>query len=210
MQKYKWTIKNPSGSTLTEKSVCRRFNLRQGISADKIRNQWFKILSDQNEKLVNYGKYNSLDLGTTVSAFLAIGEVYYIIHVGDSRIYRIDNGITILTQDHTFYAREVALGRLTEQELKCHPKRNALLQCVGVNAELNPQFIVGKLDANCVYMLCSDGFRKMISSTEIFESFNVSVLEDEYAMKNQCIYLTELNKARNEQDNISVVLIRTL
>ena len=58
-------------------------------------------------------------------------------------------------------------------------------------------------------MLCSDGFRHIITPEEIYQYLNPSVLVDENVMKNNAVYLTELNKQRREVDNISVALIRT-
>ena len=57
-------------------------------------------------------------------------------------------------------------------------------------------------------MICSDGFRHVISSSEFYERLNPAVLTTEERMKESAVYFTELNKARNETDNISVILIR--
>ena len=58
-------------------------------------------------------------------------------------------------------------------------------------------------------MLCSDGFRHVISEAELFEKLNPYMLNSEQAMYDNLVYLTELNKYRREQDNISAILIKT-
>lgn len=61
---------------------------------------------------------------------------------------------------------------------------------------------------NATYMLCSDGFRHKIEPHELVQGFNVSVLTDEIQMEKQCKKYVELNKLRQEKDNISVIIAR--
>ena len=67
----------------------------------------------------------------------------------------------------------------------------------------------GKTETDAVYMLCSDGFRHVISMQELYEHLNPKVLISKEVMKRQSELLIELNKSRMEQDNITVSLIRT-
>ena len=57
-------------------------------------------------------------------------------------------------------------------------------------------------------MLCSDGFRHEISESEIYESLNPVNLVDRDAMHSNVKYLIEKVKARQEKDNISVILVK--
>ena len=59
-------------------------------------------------------------------------------------------------------------------------------------------------------MLCSDGFRHIISESEIYDNLNPFVLANEQVMIDRAVYLTELNKSRQEKDNITVVLVKTI
>ena len=51
---------------------------------------------------------NNIMLGTTVSAMLMFKDEFYIVHVGDSRVYELTDSVRILTKDQTFVAREIA------------------------------------------------------------------------------------------------------
>lgn len=133
-----------------------------------------------------------------------------IAHVGDSRAYSITDSVNQLTEDQTFIAREIKAGRMTAEEAKVHPKRNMLLQCIGASRNVEPQMILGKADKNSVYMLCSDGFRHMLTNEEIYENFNFDNLSDEQAMEKNSRYLIDLVKSRNEKDNITVALIKCI
>jgi serine/threonine protein phosphatase PrpC len=84
-----------------------------------------------------------------------------------------------------------------------------LLQCVGASSVIEPDFIMGDVDANQCYMLCCDGFRHVVGPREFFQYLNPDVCTNKDNMRENLVYLTELNKQRMENDNISAVLIRT-
>lgn len=174
-----------------------------------IRAQWEKIITEQNNTIKIYGARQGVRLGTTAVVMLITDKRYYVLNVGDSRAYEIADGITQLTTDQTFVAREIALGNMTEEQALQDSRRNVLLQCVGASDDVYPDMFFGDTKTNAVYMLCSDGFRHEISSEEIFEKLKPELLLDENMMNINARNLIELNKIRKERDNISVALVRT-
>lgn len=174
-----------------------------------IRSQWEKIVSEQNEKIKSYGAGLGIKLGTTLTAMLITQNRYYVLNVGDSRAYELHNGLNQITKDQTFVAREVALGNMTEEQAKVDERRSVLLQCVGASEEVYPDMFFGDVQKNAVYMLCSDGFRHEITSEEIYDKLQADKLLNEDMMNNASMELIELNKQRQERDNITVALIRT-
>lgn len=174
-----------------------------------IRMQWENIITSQNRLIKTYGARQGVRLGTTAVVMLLTQTRYYILNVGDSRAYEITSGVRQITADQTFVAREIAMGHMTEEEALHDSRRNVLLQCVGASDEVYPDMFFGDVMQNAIYMLCSDGFRHEITADEIFEKLQPGVLFDEYAMQNNTISLIELNKQRQERDNISVALVRT-
>lgn len=174
-----------------------------------LKDQWFDIAAHQNERLGAYGTENGIMIGTTLSAILMFQGEYYIIHVGDSRVYELTNRLNILTKDQTFVAREVAAGRMTPEQAETDSRRSILLQCIGASPVVEPDFIKGFIEDNAVYMLCSDGFRHKIKPEEIMERIGPETATDEDAMKMGCMFLVELNKLRKETDNITVLVIKT-
>lgn len=171
--------------------------------------QWKKILLDQNETIKAYGARQGVKLGTTAVIMLLTESQYFIMNVGDSRAYEISDVLSQLTNDQTFVAREVALGNMTPEQAEVDERRSVLLQCIGASEEVYPDFFVGKTKQNATYMLCSDGFRHEITADEIFAKFQPNVLLNDSVMSQNTVELIELNKQRNERDNISVVLVRT-
>lgn len=185
------------------------FLCENGINDSDIRSDWVGIATEYNEKFKSYAASCGTNMGTTVTAILLTENRYYIINVGDSRTYEIADKVTVLTKDQTVVAREVELGHLTPEEAERDSRRSVLLQCVGASEEVYPNMFFGDTKLNAVYMLCSDGFRHEITEEEIYNFLNPNVMVDADGMKQNMDALVELNKQRQERDNISVVSIRT-
>lgn len=184
---------------------------KSGITDAAIRSEWTDIAAQYNEKIKLYGKKCGLasGLGTTLTAMLLTDSRYYIINVGDTRAYEIADRVSVLTKDQTVVAREVELGSLTPEQAETDPRRSVLLQCIGASDEVYPDMFFGETKRNAVYMLCSDGFRHEITEPEIYGYLNPNVMTDADKMKRNMETLIELNKQRQERDNISVITVRT-
>lgn len=186
------------------------FLCENAISDSDIREDWIGIAVEYNEKIKAYAASGGTNMGTTVTAMLLTSDRYYIINVGDTRAYEIDeSSVRVLTKDQTVVAREVELGNLTPEEAEKDYRRSVLLQCIGASEEVYPDMFFGNTKLNAVYMLCSDGFRHEITEEEIFRYLNPNVMVDADGMKQNMDSLVELDKQRQERDNISVVSIRT-
>lgn len=170
--------------------------------------KWELLLKDLNLKILEYGKSVGVNLGTTFSGILLVGEQYVIGHVGDSRVYQIGSALRQITEDHTVIAREISRGTMTIEEAKTDKRRNMLLQCIGASKVVTPQIIYGEVERGA-YLICSDGFRHEISEEEILKAFNPAKLKDKQAMHSNTKHLIDLVKSRQERDNISVVLVKS-
>ena len=179
------------------------------ITDSNISSEWIDIATEYNKKIKIYGKKCGIvnGLGTTLTAMLLTENRYYIIN--DTRAYEIIDKVSLLTKDQTIVAKEVELGYITEEQAKNDVRRNVLLQCIGASDEVYPDFFSGDIKQNAVYMLCSDGFRHEITNTEIYRYLNPNVMLDADGMKKNIETLIEINKQRKEQDNISVITVRT-
>ncbi len=180
-----------------------------GLNGTQLQEEWFRLIAEYNEKIKIYGKKSAINMGTTVTAMLLTDRYYYLVNVGDSRAYEIQSGIKVLTRDQTVVAREVEQGLLTLEQAEADPRRSVLLQCIGASDVVYPDFFFGETKKDAVYMLCSDGFRHEITSEEILGYFHPGRMLNEAVMKESERALIELNKQRQERDNISVITIRT-
>ena len=80
------------------------------------------------------------------------------------------------------------------------------MQCIGVG-EVSPDFYVGEYEKESVFLLCSDGFRHVLSNEEIFNALNPNELMDQKDIQQRLKNLTEMVKQRKEEDNITSVLV---
>ena len=145
--------------------------------ARAVRVQWANLLQEINLSLLKRGLHVGVSMGAACTVFLVAAEAYYVMQVGDTRLYCLDDrAVCQITRDQTFAAREIAAGRLTSNEAERHPLRNSLLQCVGASHDLLPVFSQGRFDKRYSYLVCSDGFRRSLTDTELYQALNASAL----------------------------------
>lgn len=167
-----------------------------------------QVVETVDQKIKVYGNRERIQLGTTLCLLLIIDADYYIFYVGDTRTY-INNGNLIqVTKDHTLVQQEIDCGRMTEAEAEMSPNRSVLLQCVGAGMVLEPGYLKGTITGNDIFLMCSDGFRHVLSHEEIQRETQPTRFCSEQMMQESLCYMVETIKARNEEDNISAVMIK--
>lgn len=175
----------------------------------QVKSQWDELFRAVHGRLLEYAARNQGRLGTTAAVFLACQGRYLAANIGDSRVYARRDALKQLSQDHSLVAREVALGRVTEEEARHHPQRNILLQCLGSGETVAPFYSEGGLQSGCLYFLCSDGYVHELSPAELSERLNPLYLTDKESMTRTLAGLAEDCKSRGETDNLTGVLIQT-
>lgn len=176
----------------------------------QIKEDWNSMITDINQQLYMYGQDNHTNLGTTITGIVIVDNEYLIINVGDSRTYILDEDIYQLTEDQSLIAREVKLGRLTEEQAKTDPRKNVLLQCVGATEDIEVEFYDGKLAHGQGVLLCSDGFRHVVSDDEIYSYLKPDDMNSETIITQTLRQLIALNIARKESDNITAAFIKVV
>ena len=142
-------------------------------------------------------------MGTTLTAAVATGERLLVGHVGDSRAWRIRDGVvTQLSRDHTVVAQQVRDGVITEDDAASHPMRHILSRCLGVREELEVDLLELDVDAGDVYVLASDGLEPGLTAADL-EEIVAENDEPEVAAR------VMVNRAceRDGRDNITAVVI---
>lgn len=186
--------------------------LDKGETDEVILNQLEQVILQANLYLYEYGVDNETSLGTTATVFVGIGNRCLIVHVGDSRVYLLRGGKFLqLTKDHSLVQREIDEGRLKPEEAENSPHQNVLLQCIGAVSEVYPQKLVGMVEPGDAFLLCSDGFRHVLTGEEIaaclMENGGLTSIEKgEQRLRS----IVDLNRERGETDNISAILIRSV
>lgn len=144
-------------------------------------------------------------MGTTVSAMIRVKSQMVIAHIGDSRIYRLREGVLEqITADHTFVQRLVDSGRITPEEAAVHPRRSVLMRVLG-DVDADPDIdthIVDTLPGDR-WLLCSDGLSGYVSERDIAETL-LTVDDVELAAHK----LITQSLSEGAPDNVTVVIVR--
>jgi PPM family protein phosphatase len=138
---------------------------------------------------------------TTLTALFLIWPRSFIVHAGDSRCYRLRDGVLErLTSDQTMAQGLVEQGVLTMETASKSPLANVLVSAVG-SSQLELQVLVGDLQREDVHLLCSDGLTRHVSDEELGER-----LRSGGSAEVVCRELLELALERGGKDNITVLM----
>lgn len=162
-----------------------------------------------HDAIIDYAHEKQLggNPGTTcVAALVQDGHVWFA-HAGDSRFYLLRGGaIANVTKDHSVVQQWADWGIITEAEMKTHPDRNKITNCLGgvedmFYVEVSPG--VETLDGDTL-LLCSDGFWSPLTEEEL------SKLPSSQSLRNLLSELVEVAVLREaaRADNTTAVAAR--
>ena len=180
------------------------------VGHSTVRFIWSALLTELNDLIQAHVVGRDAGVGTTFSGIFCHSGRYLVAHVGDSRIYQV-GPLTFdqITEDQTLVARELAAGNITPEEARTYPKKNVILQAVGTERTLKPEFYEGGYTANDVFVLCSDGAYKRPGSDGIKMLFQTPTGLDEAAMELRCKTLVEQDIVHGEKDNVTIACFST-
>lgn len=141
-------------------------------------------------------------MGSTLIVAYLDGPRLTTCHVGDVRCYvHTDAGLEQITHDHSVVGELVRARQLTPIEACTHPRKNEVLQAIGMSTSLEPEVNVRKLHPGDFVLLCSDGLWGALSDEEI-----LATLAEEGSVHERATRLVERANAAGGPDNITVVL----
>ncbi len=140
-------------------------------------------------------------MGTTLVTCFVIGDVAYVVNVGDSRLYSINKGlITQVSRDHSYVQYLMDSGKITEEEALTHPNRNIITKAIGIAPIVEPDFFVAeKFDG---LLLCSDGLVNYVS-----EELIQDIISGNGSVKKKVNALVSAANKNGGGDNITVILL---
>ena len=144
-------------------------------------------------------------IGATLVALLVQGPDYACIWSGDSRIYRLREGVLQQqTRDHTEVQALLDANSITPQEAETWPRRNVITRAIGVSASPECDVMGGRMNVGDTFLLCSDGLTEHLSDQEIAQ-----ILTGHVPQK-ACDTLISLTLERGARDNVTVVVMQCL
>lgn len=143
-------------------------------------------------------------MGTTVVSCFFLDDTLIIGHVGDSRVYRLREGLfDQLTEDHSLLNDYIKMKHLTPEEIAAFPHKNVIVRALGMKPTVQVDILIEQPRVGDVYLLCSDGLSGMMPDTEIADL--VAGGED---LDRLCDDLIAGANANGGLDNITVVVAR--
>lgn len=167
--------------------------------------EWIKnTVNEINGQIFKYTEENpeSKGMGTTLVLAIVTNEYILFGNIGDSSGFVMkDNKIHKVTRDHTLVNLLLDAGELTLEEAKNHPKKNILMNALGINDPIEIDVFDCNMDVNEI-LLCSDGLTTMISEEQIEK-----VLLEELNLEEKVLKLIKKANNRGGNDNISVAYL---
>lgn len=143
-------------------------------------------------------------MGTTLVGTVVLGDVAYIINVGDSRLYAYRGQLKQVTVDHSLVEEMVQSGKLQKEDMRTHPNKNIITRALGTNSDVKADCFEIEVSEGDVLLLCSDGLSNMLEDEEM-EAVIRDNIED---MSKAGELLVQKANEAGGKDNISVVLVR--
>ena len=145
-------------------------------------------------------------MGSTITALVALGDTAFIAHVGDSRCYRVrDNELRQVTRDHSLVRELLDRGEIEKDSPQYSFHRNILTRGLGLNEDVavDAMEVVG-VEPGDVFLMSSDGLHEQVAEDEIIDALASSGENLEAA----AAFLVERARERGGPDNITVTMLR--
>lgn len=148
-------------------------------------------------------KYHGM--GTTIVLILFQEAWATIAHVGDSRLYRLRDGVLkLLTHDHTLLQEQVAMGMISTDEARYSHNRNLVTRALGTQAAIEVDVRQVDVLPGDIYLLCSDGLNDMVDDDDI--ALAMSELQANLPLT--ATHLVQMANDNGGHDNVSVVIAK--
>ena len=143
-------------------------------------------------------------MGTTMVGLATRENQVWVMHIGDSRCYRLRNRrLEQLTDDHSLVEEQVRMGRMTHSEALRSPFRNVITRALGTQPSVTPDIREVEADSGDLFLLCSDGL-----THELSDDLIESLLSLDMGLDDLCSRLVNSAKKAGGHDNITCLLVK--
>jgi len=140
-------------------------------------------------------------MGTTLTALLLRENTIALLHVGDSRCYRLRAGtLEQLSNDHTVIQELLDQGAISQAEAAEHPQRSMLTQALRGDGDVTPVLQMYEVKKGDRYLLCSDGLTGVLTDKEI--KIGLKKSDKDEAVK----FLIDATYINGAPDNVTVLI----
>jgi len=162
-----------------------------------------------NQAIVDDQKVNpqNADMGTTAVAAIvrAVGDEAPSVwcgNLGDSRIYhKAADGLKQVTEDDTWVAQAVRMGAIELEDVRTHPWRHVLAQCLGREDMGEVEVLSLEVKPGDRLLLCSDGLTEELEDSTIATDLAIASCQE------AADHLIVSAKEAGGHDNITVIVV---
>jgi len=143
-------------------------------------------------------------MATTASALLAGASSACVAHVGDSRVYRLRDGLLDqLTHDHSWVEEQVRAGTMSPSAARQHPWRNVVTRALSGGEDPEVDVTEVQPQQGDRYLLCSDGLFSVVTDPQIAEILG----DPSLSLQDICGALISAANAGGGPDNITALVL---
>lgn len=160
------------------------------------------VVTEGRENPINRG------LGCTLTFILFdSGRDHFAMgHVGDSRAYRVREGVLEqLSKDHTLAQESVDEGRLPPDAVRHHPFGHILTRVVGMEGSVEADYETGVVRDGDRFLLCSDGVIRVLEEQAI-----ETILKQSPDLETSTARIINDANDRGGPDNSTVVILNVV
>lgn len=198
-----------TASRLSVEHMIKRFSENEGFRDPEDAQAWlYSSIRQTNDLVFRLGREQPeyQGMGTTLVAFLRTKFGSLIANVGDSRAYGLfsDGTFQAITTDHSYVARLVQSGQISEEQAQHHPQRHVITNAVGIWDNLKVDFFPVDEQKTEKILLCTDGLHDYVGEEAIAQA----VQDDSAPLEEQARRLIRSADEVGGFDNVTVILIQ--
>lgn len=175
-----------------------------GANTKEVRRAMEICVGNANLSIYNAANSNAqyAGMGTTLVVGVFLGDTLLVGHIGDSRCYRLRDGVLEqITKDHSLLQEQIDAGLITLAQAANSSIKNLVTRALGVESQVVLEVNEHTVLPGDVYMMCSDGLSDMVDDPAIAKIVSLEVELEVVAEE-----LIAAANANGGRDNISVLL----
>jgi len=193
-------------AALTNASTNNSTILNESLTDTDFQRRLYRAIREVNTCVFKAGGQRATEtrMGATLTGalFLSSGSTL-IFNVGDSRTYCYrDKTLSCITKDQSWYQSWLDNG-----SVGAPPPKSIILQGVGLDETVVPDWSVKPWQANDLWLMCSDGLSDRVDEDEISRMIEAH-FENDTSLVTLCGELIAAANAAGGEDNITVLALR--
>lgn len=156
-----------------------------------------------NNYIVNQLNLNEIIVGSTLSVLFIVNKKYYLIHIGDTRIYKVSKEIEQLSRDHVLVQKNIIDGRVVQFKKK-------LIKFFGQKEDIDFFYKKGIIHKGDVFVLCTDGVYEKININQMKQLLDSTVSLEQQNLMSLADKITEYAILNGSRDNLTIGIIKII